>query len=129
MPIRHRTSTFSAIGRGLKRRCPACDRSPAFAGYLRTVDECKACGAPLGQIRADDFPPYLTILIVGHIVVPLLLLIEQNYAWPVHWHMIVWPALTLVLSLVMLPWLKGGVLGLMWSLGMTGRDVQGGGAS
>ena len=39
--------------------------------------------------------------------------------------MAVWPLLTLVLSLLFLPVIKGGVLGLMWSIGMTGREVQG----
>jgi len=125
MPIHYRASHSTAIRRGLKRRCPSCGEGRAFAGYLRTAEACGRCGTPLGQIRADDFPPYLTIFVVGHIVVPLLLMVEQTYQWPYELHMLVWPALTLVLSLLILPVLKGGVLGLMWSIGMTGREVQG----
>jgi uncharacterized protein (DUF983 family) len=126
MPIvRRRASKQSAIARGLKRRCPACGHGRAFAGYLRQVDDCANCGERLGHIRADDFPPYLTIFLVGHLIVPTLLLVEQNYQWPVSVHMVVWPALTLVLALIFLPLLKGGVLGYMWSIGMTGREVQG----
>lgn len=94
---------------------------------MRQVDECGNCGAALGQVRADDFPPYLTIFLVGHIVVPLLLIVEQTYQWSSMTHMLVWPALTVVLSLLILPVVKGGVLGLMWSLGMTGREMQGSG--
>ena len=125
MPINLRTSRSTAIRRGLKRRCPACGQGHAFAGYLKTAEHCDGCGTQLGHIRADDFPPYLTIFLVGHIVVPLLLMVEQTYAWPFERHMLVWPALTLVLCLAILPILKGGVLGLMWSMGMTGREVQG----
>lgn len=127
MPIQHRKSKSTAISRGLKRRCPACGHGRAFAGYLRQVDHCTNCGEELGHIRADDFPPYLTIFLVGHIVVPLLLIVEQTYHWSSELHMIVWPLVTLVLSLLVLPLLKGGVLGLMWSLDITGRERQGAG--
>ncbi len=61
----------TAIGRGLLGRCPACGKSHLFNGFLRVVPECQNCGAPLGLARADDAPPYFTILIVGHIVIPL----------------------------------------------------------
>ena len=127
MPIHLRQSKSTAIRRGLKRRCPACGHGRAFAGYLRQVDQCAECGEPLGHIRADDFPPYLTIFLVGHIVVPLLLIVEQTYQWSAEQHMIVWPLLTVVLALMALPFLKGGVLGLMWSMGITGRERQGAG--
>jgi uncharacterized protein (DUF983 family) len=127
MPIHRRQSKSTAISRGLKRRCPACGHGRAFAGYLRLVDHCSQCGEQLGHIRADDFPPYLTILLVGHIIVPMLLIVEQTWHWPTERHMIVWPLATLLLTLAMLPFLKGGVLGLMWSLGMTGRERQGAG--
>jgi uncharacterized protein (DUF983 family) len=126
MPIvRRRASKSSAIARGLKRRCPACGNGRAFSGYLRQVEDCSQCGEHLGHIRADDFPPYLTILLVGHLVVPTLLMVEQTYQWPVGLHMVVWPAMTLALALICLPVLKGGVLGLMWSMSLTGREVQG----
>ncbi len=125
MPIQHRSSAVNAIRWGLKRRCPSCGLGHAFAGYLKTADHCDQCGVQLGHIRADDFPPYLTIFLVGHIVVPLLLIVEQTYAWPTERHMMVWPLMTLLLCLAFLPYLKGGVLGLMWSIGITGREIQG----
>jgi len=125
MPIVRRQSKSTAIRRGLRRRCPACGQGRAFMGYLRPVDHCNHCGEQLGHIRADDFPPYLTIFLVGHLVVPTVLMVEQAYQWPAQLHMLVWPLVTLLLSLAVLPFLKGGVLGLMWSLGVTGREQQG----
>ena len=76
----------------------------------------------MGRIRADDLPPYLTIFLVGHIVVPLALIAEQNWAWSVTKHMTIWLPLTLTLLLTFLPLLKGLSIGLMWRLGITGRD-------
>ncbi len=70
----------TVLGRGLRCRCPNCGEGPLFEGYLTVTLVCRSCGAPLGLARADDLPPYLTILLVGHIVVPLLFLLETQAA-------------------------------------------------
>jgi uncharacterized protein (DUF983 family) len=36
------------------------------------------CGEAYGHFRADDAPPWLTILVVGHITIPIILALEQN---------------------------------------------------
>lgn len=113
-----------AIGRGFKRRCPNCGEGRAFRGYLTVVDRCDACGVELGRIRADDFPPYLTIFVVGHIVVPLALFAEQSYSWSVGLHLAIWMPLALILLLSLLPLMKGAAVGLMWRLGLTGTETQ-----
>ncbi len=115
-------SKGTAIKRGLRSRCPACGQAPAFRGYLKVVEQCAHCHEPLGLIRADDFPPYITILLVGHIVVPLLLLSEQRWALPMWTQMAIWPAVTLLLTLLLLRPIKGGVLGLMWALKLRGDE-------
>lgn len=112
----------TVIRRGLRRRCPNCGEGRSFRGYLTVADACKACGEGLGHIRADDFPPYLTILIVGHIVVPLALMAEQSYQWSTNLHMAVWLPMTLALMLMVLPVMKGAVVGLMWRLGLSGNE-------
>src|SRR5271168_4841647 len=58
----------TALGRGLMGRCPACGKTHLFNGFLRVVDVCAVCHAPLGSARADDAPPYFVILITAHIV-------------------------------------------------------------
>ena len=113
---------MTALSRGLKRRCPRCGEGKAFEGYLKVAERCPVCDENLGRIRADDLPPYLTIFLVGHIVVPLALIAEQNWAWSVTKHMTIWLPLTLTLLLTFLPLLKGLSIGLMWRLGITGRD-------
>ncbi len=106
------------IGRGLAGRCPACGEGKIFAGYLRVVPACAHCGAPLGMLRSDDAPPYLTILIVGHIVVGLLLIMEQNFSLSLWTEAEILLPLTLVLALGLLRPIKGATVGLMLRLGI-----------
>jgi uncharacterized protein (DUF983 family) len=75
--------------------------------------------------RADDAPPYFTILLVGHIVVPLLL-ITQKYADPPTWELsAIFLPLTLFLSLALLRPVKGAVVAAMLSFNML-KDVPAG---
>ncbi len=111
--------TTVAMWRGARGLCPACGQTRAFAGYLRVVDECHACGAPLGSMRADDAPPYFTIMIVGHLLVPLMFWVETSFR-PALWiHAALWLPLSLVFTLALLRPGKGATLGLMLHLGLT----------
>ena len=108
----------TGIARGLAGYCPACGQGHSFRGFLKVVPACAACAAPLGSARADDAPPYFTILIVGHIVVPLMLLMQRAQN-PPDWEVAaIFLPLTAVLCLALLRPVKGGVLGAMVSLGM-----------
>lgn len=119
-----RTRLFPAILNGLARRCPSCGTGASFKGYLKVVDGCRHCHEPLGHIRADDFPPYLTIAIVGHIVVPLLLVSERLLHPPTWVQLSVALPLTVALTLGLLPRVKGGILALMWHLRLRGDETQ-----
>lgn len=110
---------LTAVVRGAKGLCPACGETKCFRGYLKVVPECEACGAPLGQIRADDAPPYFTIFIVGHIIVGLLLWVEKAYKPELWVHAILWLPLTLALTMALMQPVKGATLGLMLRLGLT----------
>lgn len=117
-----RQGKVQSIKTGLQRKCPSCESGRIFAGYLQLAKECPNCKAPVGEIRADDFPPYLTIFIVGHIIIPALVYVEANYHLSMTTQMILWPTAALVLSLSLLPILKGAVVGFMWSIGMKGNE-------
>jgi len=105
--------------RGFRRRCPCCGEAALFRGYLKPVARCARCGTEFGRIRADDFPPYLTILVVGHLIVPLILLAER-FGFSTAQQIAVWVPVTLLLTLLLLPRFKGAVIGLMWSLDLGG---------
>jgi uncharacterized protein (DUF983 family) len=121
--IERSAGRMTHVLRGFRQRCPNCGAGGLFRRYLKPAASCAACGESYGHIRADDFPPYLTILLVGHLVVPFILLAEQRgvSAWV---QVAVWPALALALTLLLLPRCKGAIIGLMWSLGLAGGERQ-----
>jgi uncharacterized protein (DUF983 family) len=91
-----------------------------FSRFLKVADRCPACGEELFHQRADDFPAYLDILLVGHIVVPLALLVETEYA-PAMWlQLAAWVPLTIGLSLGLLQPIKGAIIAMQWFGGMHG---------
>lgn len=115
---------FAAMRRGFGRHCPRCGRGRLFEGYLTPQTACSNCCEGTGRIYTADIAPYFTILIVGHIVIPALLLTEQ-LAHPDLWlQAVLWPALTLILTLWFLPRVKGCIMGLMWALGLRGHERQ-----
>jgi uncharacterized protein (DUF983 family) len=70
--------------------------------------------------RADDAPPYFTMVIVAHVVVAGVLMLEKTYAPPSWVHMAIWLPLVVILSLFLLPRVKGALIGLQWALRMHG---------
>jgi uncharacterized protein (DUF983 family) len=110
-----------AVRRGFMGRCPNCGEGRLFRAYLKVVDSCPVCAEDLHYQRADDAPPYITMLIVGHIVVAGVVAAEE--AWP-HSSLwlgaIIWLWLTFVLSLLLLPRVKGALVGYQWALRMHG---------
>lgn len=114
-----------AAMRGMRGRCPSCGEGRVLKGYLTANPACGHCGEGFGHLRADDMPPWLTIMIVGHIVVPLLLIVEQTWHPDMVLQMVLWPAVTLALMLAILPRAKGAVLGLLWATGAGERPEPG----
>lgn len=111
--------------RGLAKRCPACGRGALYGRYLSVADHCPACGEALHHQRADDAPPYFVMLIVGHVVVGGVLTLEQ-WAAPAQWvHMVIWIPMILILSLWLLPRVKGALIGLQWAHRMHGFGGEG----
>jgi uncharacterized protein (DUF983 family) len=108
--------------RGLRGRCPHCGEGRLFARYLKIADHCPACGEALHHHRADDAPPYFTILIAGHVIVPLLLAFEIAVKPPLWLHAAIWLPVTTLLCLALLPRVKGAIVGLQWALYMHGFD-------
>ncbi|MDK9694840.1 MAG: DUF983 domain-containing protein [Siculibacillus sp.] len=109
-----------AILRGAQGRCPVCGTGHVFDGYLTVAPACSVCGEELHHHRADDLPPYLTILVVGHVVVSGLLLTERLFTLEIWVQMAIWLPMTAALALLLIRPIKGGVVGLQWALRMHG---------
>jgi uncharacterized protein (DUF983 family) len=113
-------AVWTSIVRGLRLRCPSCGEGRLFRAYLKVNDSCAHCGEALHHQQADDAPPYLVILIVGHLVIPGAVA-WQIAAEPSLWlYMSVIGALTVGLSLWLLPRMKGAVVGIQWANRMHG---------
>ena len=111
-----------AMWRGFTCSCPACGKGRIFGRYLKVADSCQVCGEELHHQRADDAPPYFTMFIVGHIVVPLVLVVEKLWAPALPVHFVLWTAVTLALTFALMPRVKGAIVGLQWALRMHGFD-------
>ena len=114
---------WPALRRGFRRRCPRCGTGQVFRGFLKVRDTCPVCGEELFHQRADDGPAYLTILIVGHILAPLL---GATYAALRPEPLVlasVFAVGTVALSLYLLPRLKGAMIAFQWANYMHGFAV------
>jgi uncharacterized protein (DUF983 family) len=109
-------STTLCMLRGARFRCPNCGAGKLFRSYLKQVDNCAVCGAALGKIRADDFPTWATVILTGHLLLPIAFL-SQNFDLPVSIELAFWLPLTLAITLLLLPRCKGAIIGLMWASG------------
>jgi len=124
---RTRVELWTALLRGWRGRCPRCGGGALFDGFLRMSNQCTSCALVLQPFRADDAPAYFTILVVGHIVVPMVLLLERYGQQPPLWfHALLWLPLSVVLALYLLPHIKGSVIALLWVHGIQGSKPSAG---
>jgi uncharacterized protein (DUF983 family) len=103
-----------AAWRAVLGNCPCCGQGKLFARYLKQVENCAACGEYFGAIRADDAAPWLTIIVVGHVFLPLAFLIDLTHVMPVWGEMLLWSAFFTALSVALLPRAKGVMLAILW---------------
>jgi uncharacterized protein (DUF983 family) len=118
--IESERETKTAVLRGLKKRCPRCGQGKLFTGFLKVTDRCSLCGEELYHHRADDGPAYLTILIVAHVIGFVL---HATFGYlrddPLILALLL-SALALIMSLLLLPRLKGLIVGVQWAKRMHG---------
>lgn len=113
-------SVWTSIKRGFGLKCPSCGAGAMFRAYLKVNDACPSCGEALHHQQADDAPPYLVILAVGHIVIPGAVAWQLAYSPPLWLYMGIIGGLTVGLSLWLLPRMKGAVVGIQWANRMHG---------
>ena len=112
--------TWRALRRGWRQRCPACGKGRIYGGFLKVNGACNVCGQELHHHRADDAPPYFTMLIVGHVVVGLVLSVEMHFHPQMWVHAVLWGPAVVLLSLYLLPRIKGALIAYQWALRMHG---------
>jgi len=109
-----------AMLRGWRCKCPNCGAGPLLYGYLKVHDHCAVCEQELHHHRADDGPAYLTILIVGHLMAPLLHVTFTQFRPEPLVLFTIFGVGTVTLSLYLLPRLKGAIVAFQWARFMHG---------
>jgi uncharacterized protein (DUF983 family) len=121
LTIEKRRAVGLAMRRGFNGRCPNCGEGRLFGASLKVVDHCAVCGEALYHQRADDAPAYFTIAIVGHFVIAGALATEFVAPSSPFWlPALVWGAVALAASLLLLPRVKGALVGMQWANRMHG---------
>jgi uncharacterized protein (DUF983 family) len=108
--------------RGFLGRCPHCGEGALFRKFLKPVTECAACKEDLSHQRADDFPPYVTMVIAGHLLLPAVLAVQTVIDLHLFAHLAIWLPVTAIVTLALLQPVKGAIIALQWALRMHGFD-------
>ncbi len=111
-----------ALGRGVLGRCPICGQSGLFGGYLSVVTCCPVCATALGDVPADDAPPWLTMLIALHLLVGLVVLLSRTTRLDTEATVGIMLPVALVLCLALLRPVKGVVIALLLKLDVRRED-------
>lgn len=108
------TGWIAACLRGAKGCCPRCGEAALFRKWLKPVDRCGHCRQDWSVQQADDFPAYIGIFVVGHLLAPVVIAMIGS------WGMSAWATLAIILPaavvmlLAMLQPTKGAVIGFLW---------------
>jgi uncharacterized protein (DUF983 family) len=114
-----------AMSRGFIGRCPHCGKGRLFGRFLKPVAACPVCGEDFTHQRADDAPPYFTMIIVGHLVVPVMVATILLTKLSTTTQLLIWLPTIAILTVGLLQPVKGAIIAFQWALRMHGFDGKG----
>lgn len=102
-----------ALMRGTKGKCPRCGEAMLFRAWLKPVEHCPHCKQDWSVQQADDFPAYIGIFVVGHLLAPVVIAMISGgvSAWLTL--AIILPVAVALLLVTLQP-VKGAVIGFLW---------------
>lgn len=109
-----RAPVFRTLQRGLRLRCPACGERGLFRAYLKLNQSCPMCGADFSRSETADVAPYVTVMLIGMLVMPATLLLVLHAGASADMLLMPSLVLALLLTLVLLPRVKGALAALLW---------------
>ncbi len=97
-------------------KCPACQKGDIYKSKtsLDLREECPNCGLDLKNNDSADGPAVFLIFILGAALVPIALITDAAFSWPLWLHAIIWGALALGLTLGSLRPLKAYIIALQY---------------
>lgn len=114
-------TTWQAVLRGIRNRCPRCGNTRFFLRFLKPIEVCPTCSQDWSSQRADDFPAYVSIFVTGHLMAPVIIALVSSDAVPAWALATLLITMTLGLSLAPLQPAKGAIMALLWKLGVNGK--------
>ncbi|WP_353229798.1 DUF983 domain-containing protein [Novosphingobium sp.] len=113
-------SVMAALRRGFMGRCPRCNGARLFAKFLKPVDRCPLCSQDWTLHAADDFPPYVAIIVTGHVMAPIMILLGSATAIPTWLTVLIAVTIAVTMLMSLLQPAKGAIIALQWWMGMQG---------
>ena len=113
-----------ALKRGVSGRCPVCGQARLFDGYLSVVNRCAVCGATLGSVPADDAPAWITMLIALHLLVGLVVLVEQTTSFDTATTVLIMLPAAFLLCMALLRPVKGSIIAVLLKLEIRREDQE-----
>ena len=107
-------SWFDAVFRGLKSTCPRCGEAKLFRKWLKPHDTCPHCAQDWSQQQADDFPAYIGIFVVGHLLAPVVIAMIATFEMSAWATLAIILPLAVVLLIATLQPVKGGVIAFLY---------------
>jgi uncharacterized protein (DUF983 family) len=116
------SSGWAAVLRGARNRCPRCEQAKLFPRFLKPVPNCLTCGQDWTHQQADDFPAYVSILLTGHLMAPIIIALIREFDLSTTALIATIVPLATILMIALLQPAKGAIIALQWWLGMHGFE-------
>jgi len=100
------------IKAGLTGHCPRCDARTLFSGWVKFAERCSNCGLDFKSFNVGDGAAAFLILILGAITAAAAIIVELKFSPPFWLHIVLWPPIVLVLTVLSLRASKGILLAL-----------------
>lgn len=117
-------SGWEAMFRGARGQCPRCNAAKLFHRFLKPIETCPRCRQDWTHQQADDFPAYVSILLTGHIMAPIIIALVQETALSLAALAAIIVLSMLALMIGLLQPAKGAIIALQWWFGMHGFEKE-----
>ena len=91
-------------------RCPRCGIGTLYQGILTIRPTCPHCGLDLRVHDSGDGPAALIILVLGALIVGMAVWVEFKFSPPLWLHAVIWPLVTLPLTVLVMRPLKAAMI-------------------
>jgi uncharacterized protein (DUF983 family) len=86
--------------------CPVCGEGSIFCNFLKIKNNCNYCKQKLSDHDSGDGPMFFAMLILNIFIVLLAIVIEIKFKPPIWLHISIWGPLIIILSLILIRYLK-----------------------